>query len=87
MTRPFRIGDLPNVRVGVASMNDMGHVVQLHEGIANEMWTEALVGESAARHLEAMIETAEKNGTESRTLKVLARLPKARFAGLLEKLS
>lgn len=61
VTSPFRIGDLPNVRVGVASINDMGHVVQLHEGIANEMWTEALVGESAARHLEALADKAEEN--------------------------
>lgn len=59
VTSPFRIGDLPNVRVGVATINDMGHVVQLHENIANELWSETLIGDAAARRLEAMADKTE----------------------------
>ena len=37
----------------------MDHVVQLHEEIANELWTEALTGSAAATRLEAMADRAE----------------------------
>jgi len=59
VTSPFRIGDIPNIRIGVASINDMDHVVQIHEDIANELWAEALTGEAAAKRLEAMADNAE----------------------------
>jgi transcriptional regulator with XRE-family HTH domain len=60
VTSPFRIGDLPNIRVGVASINDMPHVVQMHEELANELWTKALIGASAADLLDELATTAER---------------------------
>ncbi|SLN61853.1 helix-turn-helix domain-containing protein [Roseisalinus antarcticus] len=61
VTSPFRIGDLPNIRVGVASINDMPHVVQMHEELANELWTEAMIGGPAADILEDLAEAAERD--------------------------
>ncbi|MBE9640045.1 helix-turn-helix domain-containing protein [Salipiger mangrovisoli] len=56
---PFRVVDIPNVRYGVASIIDMEHVVQMHEDIANRLWTSALTGEPAARLLEDLANRAE----------------------------
>ncbi|WP_158243186.1 helix-turn-helix domain-containing protein [Acidimangrovimonas sediminis] len=51
---PFRVVDIPNVRFGVASIIDMDHVVQMHEEMANDLWTSALTGAAAADILDEM---------------------------------
>jgi transcriptional regulator with XRE-family HTH domain len=52
---PFRLGDQPNVRVGVALVTAAPDAVDLHEAISKRLWREALKGEEAARYLEEMI--------------------------------
>ncbi|NDW01991.1 helix-turn-helix domain-containing protein [Salipiger sp. PrR002] len=56
---PFRVVDIPNVRYGVASIIDMEHVVQMHEDIANRLWTSALTDVPAAQLLEDLADRAE----------------------------
>ena len=53
---PFRLGEQPNIRLGVALITSAPEAMELHEGIAERLWGEALKGGEAAAYLEAMIE-------------------------------
>lgn len=52
---PFRLGEQPNIRVGVALITSAPEAMQLHEDIAARLWDEALKGADAADYLEAMV--------------------------------
>lgn len=53
---PFRLGEQPNVRLGVALITSAPEAMALHEDIAARLWGDALKAEEAASYLEAMIE-------------------------------
>lgn len=53
---PFRLGEQPNIRLGVALITSAPEAMELHEGIAERLWGEALKGGEAASYLEAMID-------------------------------
>lgn len=53
---PFRLGEQPNIRLGVALITSAPEAMDLHEGIAERLWRDALKGGEAASYLEAMIE-------------------------------
>lgn len=53
---PFRLGEQPNIRLGVALITSAPEAMELHEGIAERLWGEALKGSEAASYLEAMID-------------------------------
>lgn len=53
---PFRLGEQPNIRVGVALITSAPEAMTLHEDIAARLWAEALKGEDAAAYLESMID-------------------------------
>ncbi|MCR4268448.1 helix-turn-helix domain-containing protein [Nitratireductor sp. ZSWI3] len=53
---PFRLGEQPNIRVGVALITSAPEAMALHEDIAARLWTESLKGEEAAAYLETMID-------------------------------
>lgn len=53
---PFRLGEQPNIRVGVALITAAEEAMTLHEDIAAGLWRQALKGREAAEHLQAMIE-------------------------------
>lgn len=52
---PFRLGEQPNIRLGVALITSAAEAMTLHEDIAARLWSEALKGSDAADYLEAMI--------------------------------
>ena len=52
---PFRLGEQPNVRLGVALITSAPEAMSLHEEIAEGLWTGALKGADAIDYLEAMI--------------------------------
>ena len=41
---PFRLGELPNVRLGVASVTGAEEAVQLYKQLAEQMWQRAAKG-------------------------------------------
>jgi transcriptional regulator with XRE-family HTH domain len=45
---PFRLGELPNVRLGVASVTAAEEAVDLYQKLAEQMWTRAAKGASGA---------------------------------------
>ena len=52
---PFRLGEQPNIRLGVALITSAPEAMALHEEIAARLWSEALKGAEAAAYLESMI--------------------------------
>jgi len=54
---PFRLGEQPNVRVGVAMITSAPEAVSLHEKMAQELWGRARKGAAAARLLRDLLKT------------------------------
>jgi transcriptional regulator with XRE-family HTH domain len=52
---PFRLGEEPNVRVGVAMITSAPEALALHQKAAEGMWQRALKGAAAARFLRDLI--------------------------------
>lgn len=52
---PFRLGEQPNVRLGVALITSAPEAMTLHEDIAARLWGSALKGAEAASYLREMI--------------------------------
>ena len=52
---PFRIGDLPNVRVGVAMITSAPDAVNLHSDVAMELWDRSLKAGDGRDFLHKMI--------------------------------
>jgi len=52
---PFRLGEQPNVSVGVGMITSAPEALALHEKTAQEMWRRAQKGPAAARYLRDMM--------------------------------
>jgi transcriptional regulator with XRE-family HTH domain len=52
---PFRLGEDPNIRVGVAMITSAPEALVLHETMARDLWTNALKGPAAARFMRMMM--------------------------------
>jgi transcriptional regulator with XRE-family HTH domain len=52
---PFRLGEQPNIRVGVAMITSAPVALALHEKMAKELWQRALKGAAAARLLRELM--------------------------------
>lgn len=53
---PFRLGEHPNVRVGVAMITSAPEALALHHRAVQEMWRRALKGPAAARYLRDLLD-------------------------------
>ena len=52
---PFRLGEQPNIRVGVAMITSAPEALALHQKAAEEMWRRALKGAAAAKFLRGLM--------------------------------
>jgi len=52
---PFRLGEQPNIRVGVAMITSAPEALALHEKMARDLWQRALKGDAAVRLMREMI--------------------------------
>ena len=52
---PFRLGEQPNVRVGVAMITSAPEAITLHEATAEDLWSRALKGREAAAFTRSVI--------------------------------
>lgn len=71
---PFRLGEQPNIRLGVAMITSAPEAIVLHEKAVNEMWRGAIKGAAAAAHLRDLVlnaELAEKQHQETSTKEVV----------------
>lgn len=57
---PFRLGDMPNLRIGVAMVTSAPEAVELHQKVADELWSRAAKGEKAAALLERALTTVPR---------------------------
>src|SRR6516162_7999618 len=53
---PFRLGEEPNIRVGVAMITSAPEALSLHEKMAKELWSRALKGAAAVRFMREALE-------------------------------
>jgi len=53
---PFRLGEQPNIRVGVAMITSAPEALALHEKMAKELWQRSLKNAAAVRLMRALIE-------------------------------
>jgi transcriptional regulator with XRE-family HTH domain len=56
---PFRLGEEPNIRVGVAMITSAPEALALHEKMARDLWASALKGPAAVRLMRTMLEKAD----------------------------
>jgi transcriptional regulator with XRE-family HTH domain len=61
---PFRLGEQPNIRVGVAMITSAPDALLFHENAAKEMWQRTFRGPDAAKHLRDLVASA---GIRSKT--------------------
>ena len=52
---PFRLGEHPNVRVGMAMITSAPEALSLHQKAVQEMWRRAIKGPAAARYLRNLM--------------------------------
>ena len=52
---PFRLGEQPNIRVGVAMITSAPEALSLHEKMAKDLWRRALKGDAAVRLMREMV--------------------------------
>jgi hypothetical protein len=72
---PFRLGEFPNINLGVAYITSAPETVALYEKLAGKMWARASRGVEAARLLRTLIRrTASQQGP---VLRVVSRRRKA----------
>jgi len=58
VTSPFRIGEQPNVRHGIATISDAKDAIDVHQRLADQLWSSVLLGSAAADELRRLIKTA-----------------------------
>jgi transcriptional regulator with XRE-family HTH domain len=52
---PFRLGEQPNIRVGVAMITSAPEALALHEKAVDDMWRRSLKGPAAAAYLHTLL--------------------------------
>lgn len=57
---PFRLGEQPNIRLGVAMVTASQEAVALHEKAVTQMWQGALKGQEAAGYLRKLMRAVDK---------------------------
>jgi predicted transcriptional regulator len=64
---PFRLGEQPNISVGVAMITSAPEALALHEKSVDEIWRRALKGAAAAAYLGTLLSSnAEPSGNDRR---------------------
>ena len=58
---PFRLGESPNIRVGVAMITSAEEALVLHDRSIRMMWDGALKGQNAADYLRELVAASDRN--------------------------
>lgn len=62
---PFRLGEQPNIRLGVAMITSAPEAITLHEKAVGEMWRSAIKGTAAAAHLRSLLVPPAESPSEA----------------------
>ena len=60
VTSPFRIGEQPNMHHGIATISDAQDAIDVHQGLADRLWSSVLSGSEAAQELRRLVRNAAK---------------------------
>jgi len=52
---PFRLGELPNVRNGIATVTESSQALRMYENLISRLWRQAHRGKSGARRLRQLL--------------------------------
>lgn len=63
---PFRLGEHPNVRVGVAMITSAPEALSLHRKMVNEMWKQSLKGSEAVAFLRSLLDSTENGASDEK---------------------
>jgi transcriptional regulator with XRE-family HTH domain len=63
---PFRLGEQPNIRIGVAMVTAAEEPVRLYERLAEDLWKRARKGADAIRSLQALLDRFDLETNEKR---------------------
>jgi transcriptional regulator with XRE-family HTH domain len=55
---PFRLGEQPNIQVGVAMITSAPEALSLHQNLVEEVWRRALKGNAATTYLGALLKNS-----------------------------
>lgn len=55
---PFRLGELPNVRTGIATITTSPDAVAMYRGLIERLWAGAAKGRDGARALQALLDAS-----------------------------
>ena len=59
MISPFRLGEQPNIRVGVAMATSAPEALATHDDVVKEVWRTAIKGQVAARYLRDLVTSSQ----------------------------
>jgi transcriptional regulator with XRE-family HTH domain len=62
---PFRLGERPNIRVGVAMVTSAPEALSLHEDVVKEAWRTAIKGREAGAYLRELLAKSQESGRRS----------------------
>jgi transcriptional regulator with XRE-family HTH domain len=62
---PFRLGERPNIRVGVAMVTSAPEALSLHDDVVKEAWRTAIKGREAAAYLRELLAKSQESGRKS----------------------
>ena len=55
VTSPFRIGEQPNIRYGIATISDAKDAIDVHQTLADQLWSSVIQGSAAADELNRIV--------------------------------
>jgi transcriptional regulator with XRE-family HTH domain len=59
VTSPFRVGEQPNMHLGVATISDAKDAIDVHQGLADRLWSSVRVGSEAAQELRRLVKKVQ----------------------------
>jgi transcriptional regulator with XRE-family HTH domain len=58
VTSPFRIGEQPNIRYGIATISDAKDAIDIHQAMADQLWSSVIQGGAAANEIHRLVKAA-----------------------------
>ncbi len=68
-TSPYRLGEHPNIQIGVAMITSAPEALTLHSKVIVELWRRALKGADAVRFLRDLLKSTEQPGPHRAALR------------------
>ena len=53
---PFRLGELPNIRTGIATITTAPDALNMYRAMIDRLWTDAAQGKEAAALLQTLLD-------------------------------